>query len=69
MFICMQFHTVAGSRDMASGLTYVAFSRHSVGVNIFHPGYANSRFDLNFNAPTFKLRMREELRLRALDCP
>jgi hypothetical protein len=52
---------------MASGLTYVAFSRHSVGVNIFHFGYANSRFDLNFNAPTFKLRMREEVRLRALE--
>ena len=72
VYICMprlQFHTVAGSRDMASGLTYVAFSRHSVGVNIFHPGYANSRFDLNFNAPTFKLRMREESRLRALERP
>ena len=52
---------------MASGLTYVAFSRHSVGVNIFHFGYEKSKFDLNFNAPTFKLRMREEVRLRALE--
>ena len=56
-----------GSRDQAAGLTYVAFSRHSVGINIFHPGYANSRFDQNFNAPTFKLRMREENRLRLLE--
>ena len=65
----LQFHTDAGSRDMASVLTYVAFSRHSVGVNIFHFGYANSRFNLNFNAPTFKLRILEEVRLYALERP
>jgi len=54
---------------MAAGLTYVAFSRHSVGDNIFHPGYANSRFETNFNAPSFKQRMREEARLRSLERP
>ena len=49
------------------GLTYVAFSRHSVGINIFHPGYANSRLEQNFLAPSFKQRMREEVRLRSLE--
>jgi ATP-dependent exoDNAse (exonuclease V) alpha subunit len=57
-----------GSRDQAAGLTYVAFSRHSVGANIFHPGYSNSRLEQNFLAPSFKQRMREELRLRSLEC-
>ena len=58
---------LAGARDLAAGLTYVAYSRHSVGANIWHPGYAKSRFDQNFSAPTFKLRMREENRLRLLE--
>jgi ATP-dependent DNA helicase PIF1 len=57
-----------GSRDQAAGLTYVAFSRHSVGINIFHPGYPNSRLEQNFLAPSFKQRMREEVRLRSLEC-
>jgi hypothetical protein len=60
-------HSLAGARDMAAGLTYVAYSRHSVGANIWHPGYAKSRFDQNFNAPSFKLRVREENRLRLLE--
>jgi hypothetical protein len=45
----------------------VAYSRHSVGANIWHPGYAKSRFDQNVNAPSFKLRVREENRLRLLE--
>jgi ATP-dependent exoDNAse (exonuclease V) alpha subunit len=56
-----------GSRDQAAGLTYVSFSRHSVGANIFHPGYSNSRLEQNFLAPSFKQRMREEIRLRSLE--
>ena len=62
-----QCMSLAGARDLAAGLTYVAYSRHSVGANIWHPGYAKSRFDQNFSAPTFKLRMREENRLRLLE--